>query len=781
MAMLKLVIAAVLLLLIHESFAQTTDVSNGKNGTSLIRGVKPTIELRNAIIFMLSFGVFSMLVAFAFQLVRKYVYNDVSNVDTTFDAGGKVSIGLTATTIVSQMTWTATLLQSTTVATKYGISGPLWYGAAATIQTFVFAILSIQFKTKAPGAKTFLQVIRVRFGKATHILFCVFAGITNILVMLMLLLAGTAVLHSLILDLSMSLACILLAFLIGSYTLIGGLGATFYVSYFNTSIVFCLMIVLLVEVFHKSSDNDSNPLGNANAMYTYLHNAVGPVGNYERSYLTIMSSGGLMFGVVTMVLSFSVIIGDQSYWQSSIAAKPIHGVWGFIAGGLTWFSIPFVMAMTFGLAYLALGEWQGAPLLSDDDVNKGLVPPLIAQVLLGRLGEYVIFMLIIMAIMSTGSAEVIAVASLIVYDVYQPYLNPFRDNLKGDSCVLCGERLRSFEHAETNEKEEFCSCKPAIQCPECIDDRTNQRIKHTNGITVKRPYTCSVHGLYQQYQEDLVGYKSWCILWVTMFTIPLVLCSDWVGLNLAWVFNFTGVLISSVGIPICLSILWSMTNAKGMISGVIFGCVCGMSLWLGTASRYEGGLSRFLENTGREIPMLVGNCGSVITGGITCMVVSFCTTDRKHFNASDVWEKMRNIENPLHPWIITYARDFGVTCNDKSEYIRPTHEAIKKIYRKPFILALIAGISLLFIFIVLWPAVMVPLKVMTRDQFNVWATFSQAYAFIVAAFIILVPLLQEIYLIFGKARKNYIRKNTDDNMADSETFESSLLERVSTM
>jgi len=78
--------------------------------------------------------------------------------DTAFDAGGKVSIGLTATTIVSQWTWSATLLQSSTVASKYGISGPYWYAGGATIQIIIFSILSIMLKTRAPGAKTFLQV-----------------------------------------------------------------------------------------------------------------------------------------------------------------------------------------------------------------------------------------------------------------------------------------------------------------------------------------------------------------------------------------------------------------------------------------------------------------------------------------------------------------------------------------------------------------------------------------------------------------------------------------------
>ena len=53
-----------------------------------------------------------------FLQVRRHVYHDADNLDTAFDAGGKVSIGLTATTIVSQWTWSATLLQSSTVASK---------------------------------------------------------------------------------------------------------------------------------------------------------------------------------------------------------------------------------------------------------------------------------------------------------------------------------------------------------------------------------------------------------------------------------------------------------------------------------------------------------------------------------------------------------------------------------------------------------------------------------------------------------------------------------------
>merc|ERR1712165_479751 len=228
------------------------------DGKKLSLGVEPTVGLGSALLIFLGVGVFAAGIAQAFQMVRKYVYHDADNLDTAFDAGGKVSIGLTATTIVSQWTWSATLLQSSTVASKYGISGPYWYAGGATIQIIIF---SIMLKTRAPGAKTFLQVIKARFGARTHLVFCTFAFFTNLIVMMSLTVAGTAVLNSLVADLSPELAAMLLATVIGGYTLIGGLGATFYVSYFNTALIFFLIILLMVEVFFNPFEHVANPFG----------------------------------------------------------------------------------------------------------------------------------------------------------------------------------------------------------------------------------------------------------------------------------------------------------------------------------------------------------------------------------------------------------------------------------------------------------------------------------------------------------------------------------------
>merc|ERR1712013_161984 len=239
------------------------------------------------------------------------------------------------------------------------------------------------------------------------------------------------------------------------------------------------------------------------------------IGNHGGSYLTFFSSGGLVFGIVNLVGNFGTVFCDQAYWQSSVAAKPLQGVWGFIAGGLCWFAIPFGLATTMGLAYLGLSSAQGAPLLSDEDVMKGLAAPLVAQKLLGPVGEYSMLFLILMAVMSTGSAEIIAVASIVIYDVYQTYICPFRRDHKDGQCILCGRYLRQQKGEDVTE---VCSCPSAEGCEACNED-TVARAQTLN--VVKPHYTCQAHGAYKEYQEHLLNYKNWCIVVCTFLSIPL--------------------------------------------------------------------------------------------------------------------------------------------------------------------------------------------------------------------------------------------------------------------
>lgn len=71
-------------------------------------------------------------------------------------ASRSVKPGLIAAGIVSAWTWAATLLQSSTVAYQYGVAGPFWYAAGATVQIFVFSVLACKVKMNAPRCHTYL-------------------------------------------------------------------------------------------------------------------------------------------------------------------------------------------------------------------------------------------------------------------------------------------------------------------------------------------------------------------------------------------------------------------------------------------------------------------------------------------------------------------------------------------------------------------------------------------------------------------------------------------------
>ena len=86
---------------------------------------------------------------------------------------------LLASSVVSAWTWAATLLQSSAVAYDYGVSGPYWYAAGATIQVLLFAILAVEVKRKAPKAHTFPEIIRARYGDTAHKIYIYFALCTK--------------------------------------------------------------------------------------------------------------------------------------------------------------------------------------------------------------------------------------------------------------------------------------------------------------------------------------------------------------------------------------------------------------------------------------------------------------------------------------------------------------------------------------------------------------------------------------------------------------------------
>uniref|UniRef100_A0A0E0R2Z7 Urea-proton symporter DUR3 n=1 Tax=Oryza rufipogon TaxID=4529 RepID=A0A0E0R2Z7_ORYRU len=394
-------------------------------------GGRPVLTQAVGYAVVLGFGAFfALFTSFLVWLEKRYVGSQHTS-EWFNTAGRSVKTGLIASVIVSQWTWAATILQSSNVAWQYGVSGPFWYASGATIQVLLFGVMAIEIKRKAPNAHTVCEIVRARWGTPAHLVFLTFCLLTNVIVTAMLLLGGSAVVNALT-GVNVYAASFLIPLGVVVYTLAGGLKATFLASYIHSVVVHAVLVVFVFLVYTSSSK-----LGSPRVVYDRLMavasaardcsadlsrngQACGPVaGNFKGSYLTMLSSGGLVFGIINIVGNFGTVFVDNGYWMSAIAARPSSTHKGYLLGGLVWFAVPFSLATSLGLGALALD----LPLPAAE-AAKGLVPPATATALMGKSGSVLLLTMLFMAVTSAGSAELVAVSSLCTYDIYRTYLNP---------------------------------------------------------------------------------------------------------------------------------------------------------------------------------------------------------------------------------------------------------------------------------------------------------------------------------------------------------------------
>lgn len=63
------------------------------------------------------------------------------------------------------------MLGSSLVGYTSGAAGPFWFAAGCSPMIVFFALLGISCKRKIPEAHTLLEIVRIRYGKAAHIVY----------------------------------------------------------------------------------------------------------------------------------------------------------------------------------------------------------------------------------------------------------------------------------------------------------------------------------------------------------------------------------------------------------------------------------------------------------------------------------------------------------------------------------------------------------------------------------------------------------------------------------
>ncbi|PNP78617.1 hypothetical protein FNYG_07963 [Fusarium nygamai] len=311
--------------------------------------------------------------AFAFgmmgltAILKKTLNEDNSKRETFMVANRTVRTGLVASAVVS-----STALLSCVLATyNYGISGAFWYGAGCSTVIVFFGYLGTVCKGRVPEAHTILEVVRIRYGM--HIMASTF-----------LLPLGVVL-----------------------YTLVGGIKATFITDYIHTFALLILSCWLTVKVVMSES------VGSIGHLYDLVVTAQSNhvvEGNYEGSLLTMTSQQGIYFAIILLTSNFGAVVMDTGYFLKALAASPSAVVPGYVLGGISYFSIPWLMT--------------GA------EVTNGLALPYVAVAVAvaGKDGAVAVLLMTFMAVTSTLSAQILAVSSILTFDICRVYCNQEASN-----------------------------------------------------------------------------------------------------------------------------------------------------------------------------------------------------------------------------------------------------------------------------------------------------------------------------------------------------------------
>lgn len=300
------------------------------------------------------------------------------------------------------------------------------YASGNCTQIVLFSTLAIQLKRRAPSVHTYLELVRIRFGTLPHLTYIFFALATNILVCSSILLGGSAAINS-ITGMNIYAALFLLPASVVAYTLRGGLRSTILADYLHTFIIFVILFIFWLRAYATFPE-----IGSPAKMYDLLVKAqqgIDVAGNYKGSILTLKTEGGQYFAWLSAFEYTGVVFLDASFHQKGVAAMPEAAFPGYLIGGLAWFSIPFCLATTAGLAALALETtYPGFPTypnrIPQQDVSAGLVLPYAAQALLGKGGSAAVLLLMFMSCTSAISAQMVGVSTVVSYDILKTYFKP---------------------------------------------------------------------------------------------------------------------------------------------------------------------------------------------------------------------------------------------------------------------------------------------------------------------------------------------------------------------
>ncbi|RAH47982.1 sodium:solute symporter family protein [Aspergillus brunneoviolaceus CBS 621.78] len=386
---------------------------------------------------------FCGVILVAIKIQRAYLAEDSGTSEMFMVANRSVGTGLTASAVFSSWMWINETVLSAAMCYRYGLAVPLWWGSGLCFQIALMAALGVMAKIRVPYAHTSLEIIRMRYGWVGHIIYMILNLTNNVFGCASMILTGSQLIHG-VSGMNFVAATILIPLGVVLYTAVGGLKATFLTDFLHTTVALILIIYFTLSVLTHDAVGGLSGLYDkvvATASENYIS------GNYEGSLLTMKSKDAIIWGLILKFGNLALVVMDTAFWQKSFASEVNSTVPAYNLAAVAVFGIPWGLGTVIGLSARALHNTPIFPTypgpLTATEVSTGMVMPYLVKALLGNAGMVAFFVLLFMALTSTVSSSMIAVSSILSFDMYKTYINP----TAGDRRLLQVSHIAVVFHA----------------------------------------------------------------------------------------------------------------------------------------------------------------------------------------------------------------------------------------------------------------------------------------------------------------------------------------------
>ncbi|OIK11953.1 hypothetical protein [Bacillus sp. MUM 13] len=344
---------------------------------------------------------YAMLFIFGLIMVVIAVYmkrKGKNNLDDFLSARESMSLPVTMSSLVVVWVWSSSLMGSAEGAFKFGVAGFYMYGLSVLLSSILIGWPVFKRVRKiAPNISTLPEFMKIRLGTRTHLIFAI-VGILQSFFWAVLQITAIGLVMNVLFGIPHAAAVIIGTLIVTTYVAIGGLRASI-----GTDVVhFCMLLILLAIVIPVTLWVAGGP----NEIYQGL--AHSSVKTATLLYTKESVTGWLLVSILSFI-NYAII--DQSVWQRVYASK--KGTESKLILGTTflWLPIPAVAGL-IGMIGLAKGF----------NVNPSEIFPTVVGELLGTWGAYAMAIIMIATILSTTDSCLNALSTLIVRDIYIPYI-----------------------------------------------------------------------------------------------------------------------------------------------------------------------------------------------------------------------------------------------------------------------------------------------------------------------------------------------------------------------